>query len=372
MPDIFGKEHHDYKHRLMLEERGELELAQRAWSRQSGAPPHNFNALGSFDAGMVTRADMTAQSIGFMTNNLQAVQAQTLEILYTEDRTMEMVPVKTDIPEGYASYSYRVIDRVGRGRFIDFDGSTAPSANVGVRLVSYPLEYAGILAEWTLEDLRRAMVTGIPLDTETIIAAMKGAMDHIESVAFTGDATKDFVGLTNLPTTGDNAVSLTTIPAQTGGYIMATSEPNDIAIQLQNLITNLVVNTAEVFGRTIKRGCCVYLPIRQAAKVVNTRLPDIQMTIWDFVKTNNSWTNYTGEPLTLKWLAELEDAAPMDNQDRMIIAVKEPLVMEMPIPIMPRITQMIPQPYGICGPVEYKIGGLNVKIPTSVQYVDNI
>lgn len=368
MPDIFGREVHDYSHLSMLAERGALDDAQRAWEAESGLPRHNFRALGSGGAGdgLASRFESNTQALGFVTNNLQAIQAGIEEILYTEDRTTEMVPVFSGVPEGAATYAYRVIDRVGRGRFIDYDGSSAPSANVGVRLVPYALQYAGIVPEWTVEDLRRAMFTGIALDSETMEAAARGAKDHIETIAFEGDAQRDFVGLTNLPITGTNAVTHTTtsraISAMTGDQLVEF---------LQEQVTLIVTTTEEVFGRTIRGDLCIYLPIEQATKVANHRLVDINQSVWSYFASHNTWQSYTGRQPMLKWLAEL-DGAGSSNDDRMIIAVKDRRIMEMAIPIMPRVLTTLNKGYSICAPVEYKLSGLNVKRPTSIIYVDGV
>lgn len=370
MPDIFGREIHDYTHLSMLQRRGMLDetlrlRAQEATYRSGHAtPPHSFTTLGM--NGMTSRDESNAQALGFLTNNLQAVQSGLDEIFYTQDRTAEMVPIISNIPEGAATYAYRVIDRAGRGRFIEFDGSTAPSANVSVRLVPYGLEYAGIVPEWTMEDLRRAMFTGVPLDGETMDAAARGAKDHIEEIAFKGDANRNFVGLTNLPTTGDRAVnhsnSTATIDSMTG---------DDLVIFLQKQVTKLVEDTAEVFGRTIVGDMCIYLPISQATKVTNHRLTDINMSVWSYFENHNTWYSYTKRKPMLKWLSELKGAGT-SNSDRMIIALKDTKIMELAIPFYPRVLTTINKGFTVCAPMEYKMSGLNVKRPSSIYYTDRV
>lgn len=367
MPDIFGREAHDYAHLQVLNERGMLDQAQSLWARSAGRPPHNFNALQprGWD-GMWSRDESNAQALGFLTNNLQAVQAGLDEILYTQDRTAEMVPIITNVPEGAATYAYRVIDRAGRGRFIDFDGSMAPSANVGVRLVPYGLEYAGIVPEWTMEDLRRSMFTGVPLDSEVMKAAARGAKDHIEEIAFIGDAKRGFYGLTNLPTTGDSAVN-----RSNAASTISAMDGDALVVFLQEQVTKIVEDTMEVFGRNIQGDLCIYLPISQATKVTNHRLVDVNMSVWGYFCGNNTWANYTGKKPMLKWLQELKGAGT-SNSDRMIIAMKDTRIMEMAIPIYPRVLTTLNYGFYVQAPMEYKISGLNVKRPSSIYYVDRV
>ena len=106
MPDIFGQEPEDYavvRHLRSLpnEEYGnEWERHVAAHSQRFPAfnPGHNFRAMGSGrnDADLAmygqlgamlpeshTRATEDAQAVGFLTNNLLAIQTQVDEIMYT-------------------------------------------------------------------------------------------------------------------------------------------------------------------------------------------------------------------------------------------------------------------------------------------------
>jgi len=376
MADIFGREMHDYQHMMDLQRMGLLAQAQSEWTRTRGAPAHNFQALEQFSAGlgqMHVRAEENAQAVGFMTNNLQAIMSMVEEILYTRERLTEHVPVITNVPEGADTYSYRVVDHVGRGRFIEFDGTSAPTATAGQFLVPYALRYAGIIAQWTMEDFRRARMAGMALDTESLEAATTGAMNHIEEVAFVGDDQRGMKGLTNLP--------VPTIDQEPTGsqvrLVSATDRVQDLTademvVFLQEHTTDVIERTKEVFGRTLTGELCIYMPIGAAAAVNETRLPDTDKNVWQYFAANNSWMGYTSRPPMLKWLAELESAGTVaaGNNNRYIWALKDPRVMEMAVPIMPRILTIQDTGFAICAPMEYKISPLNVKRPSTITYVD--
>lgn len=374
MADIFGREMQDYKHLQYLESSGRLAVAKQEWAQQRGYPPHDFNALDTFQAmPFFTRVEENAQAVGFLTNNLQAIMAIVDEVLYTRDRLTEMIPLAMDVPEGVATYSYRVVDRAGTGRYISFDGTDAPDATISQTLVAYTLEYAGIVPRWTMEDFRRAQVTGLPLDSLTIESGIKGAMNHIEQVAFTGDKSKNQVGLTNLPVPTINQ----TPTGNQVNYISTTDQVQSLTADqqitfLQQHTTNIVEDTAEVFGGTIEGDLCIYMPISAAASVANTRVPDTGMNTWDYFRRNNTWTSYTGREPMLKYLQELDTAGAVSSggNDRYIWALKDRMVMEMAIPIMPRILSILNEGYSVSAPIEYKISGLNVKRPRSITYID--
>lgn len=386
MPDVFGRTPQSYRHFDALIAQKCLDeylegRAQRASERIGIAVPrHDLNVR-------VTRsAEGNAQVLAWATNSIEAIQSMIDEVFYTEDRTAEMVPIESNIAEGAQTYAYRVVDRVGKGRFIEYDGTSAPSASVGVRLVPYQIAYAGIIASWTLQDLRAAMMTGVALDSETIMAATTGARDHIETVAFTGDDERGFKGLINQPTATSNKNRVTHVNAtaahtaegkSVGGdeSLISKLTPDEMVAFLQRYTTQVITSTKEVFGRTIMGDLCIYMPIAQAATLNETRLPDTGMNVWQYFAQNNSWSSYTGRAPTLKWLAELgEVTATVNNaaDTRAIWAVKSKQVMEMAIPIMPRVITVLNEGYRICAPLEYRLSGLNVKRPRSIIYVDGV
>lgn len=370
MADILGKQPADYVHYRNLHERGRLESHLRAKESR-----HNFRALGSVDGRLVTRAETNAQAVGFMYDNLDAISAQVDEILYTEFRLNEYIPMHTNVPEGVRMYSYVVSDRAARGAFIDQQGSMPTNARVGLRHLGYPLHYAGIMPEWNIEDVRYAMTAGVALDTEIIRAATEGCMDHIEIVGLKGDDVRGLHGLTTLPTTGEGAVTKVTRTA--GDKLISAMNGEEITKMISAEVVKFITETKEVFGRRVKSPLCVYLPIVQAALVTEAQMTSIHTdhTAWSYVANNNAWTRYTGKPLQLKWLEELDGAgtdASNNACDRMIIAINDRMVMEMAMPFGPRPLTVQHVDYRVQAPMEYKISGLNVKRPAGIRYIDRI
>ena len=408
MPDIFGREAQQYQHLQALSRAGLLQqqLSQRA--AQAGDPPHDFHSLGrgfgqvGFGVrpggdGMLSRNEANAQAVGFLTNNLQALHSQIEEILYTEFRLPGMVPIITNVPEGAKTYAYRVVDEAGLGQFIENNGDSAPNANVAQRIVAYKLRYGGIVPSWTLEDLRNAAMTGIPLDTHTINAGMTGALNHIEQVAFTGIPEEDQAGgdadvidvpgLINMPHQNSNPVGLVRqeLLALPAGAVDG-DDPEDgffggsTAEELRNMIVDrigqVITDTEEVFGRTIRSGMCIYLPRAKYNYLTSTPFGDNRdKSVWDFIKMYNPWTEETGETPMLKSILELKNAGEDRSgtrTHRMVIAINDMRVWEMAIPIYPRVITTIFLGYDVKAPMEYKISALNLKRPSTIRYIDGI
>jgi len=363
MPDILGREQSDYKLYDAMEKKKLFDAHMHQLATRGRM--HNFDALPSRNnpARMpFNDTEANAQAMTFLTNNLQAVQAFVEEILYTDFRLDDYFPILTTIPEGATTYSFKRTNSYGRGKFIDNSGREANSASVSLENIPYGLNYAGIIPSWTLEDLRAAAFAGIPLDTKTIAAGTEGCLDHIEIVGLVGDSSRGLVGLTNS----------SDIPAANELKTIANMTPDEMVEFVQRNVSGIISQTAEVMSRVIKTGLTLYLPLAQETLIGDTKLSDdASKTVWEYVKTNNQWTRRTGQELKMVTVAELAGAGA-GGTDRALFGFNHERIMEMAMPIQPRVIQTINTHFGVDAPMEYKISGLNVKRGSAMRYADSI
>ena len=375
MPDIFNRNPEDYVFRRYIDEAGQLDAHERALQQRFGIGlRHDFDALGSGAPLELQRADEWSQSIGYLTNNLLAIQSMADEILYTRNRLRHLIPINSMIPEGAETYAVRVIDYVGEGDYITHDGTDAPNATASQRIEPWFVDEGGIDAKWTLSDLRNAMFTGFALETETLDAAMRGAMNHMERVALTGDAARGYSGLTNLPTTGRNAV---TSAAALATFAASTGEAMRDAINDE--INSLITDSDEVFGGVITSGLTIYLPTYQFGLASSRFVGDNEeVTVMAAVKRDNPWKHHVaqygegmGGDVMFKSVIELNDAAGA-NSDRMVTTLQDQRIFEMGVAIEPRVVRIMDQGRTMCAPIEYKFGPLFVKRPKQIRYLNGI
>ena len=365
--DIFGREPHNYPHYSAMQQAGVFDEQMRAISEVTGQPPHDFNALGAGVPSSLSRAEPNAQALGFVMNNLIAIQAVPDAVLYRSLRIMDLIPFNMAIEEGAVTYGVVVEDYAGEGAYVTNDGTDVPRVNVAQRLVPHGLDLAGIDAPWTLEDVRRAMMIGTPLQTRLLEAATMQAMKHIERVGLRGDVPRGYTGLTNLAT-GTGKVTLTTA---TRTWAASTAE------QIREFVTaaigKVIEDTDEVFGSgQMQSGLCVYLPVAQYNKITSDPIGDnAARTIWAYIKAYNPWTERTGQLVELKSVSELNQAGA-SSADRMIVAVKDNRVMEMGVPFLPRVLNVWNKGREVVAQLEYKFGPLFVKRPTTILYFDGI
>ena len=374
MPDIFGRHQEDYESVAAYVDGGQWEARQQAMAqvRPQSQPLHSFDALGHGVPDMYQRAEPNAQAVGFMTDNLLAIQTMVDEILYLKYRLPDYIHLNMNIAEGADSYGVRIIDRTGRGEFITNTGTDAPVARVSQRLEQHNLHYAGIDAEYTVEDLRNAMFAGIPLDSAVIEAAVDGALEHMEAVGLSGSTVLPASprGLINWATgTGNDQVNLATQGANNTFDDLTGMGIRDV---INDDISWVIETTQETLSTNITQGMSIYLPTQQFNRLVTRFVGDNQeVSVMRGILMDNPWTFRTGSEVMFKSVPELNNAGA-SNTDRMVIACKDPRVFEMGVSIPPRVLRVLDQGRNICAQIEYKFSSMFMKRATTVRYRDAI
>lgn len=341
--NIFGKTEDQYLHLKKLKDAGLYDSHMKALKTK------------------FTDAAEPSQGFGFATNNLQAIQSEIEEVLYLNFRLDKFVPINTSIPEGADSYAYRVRNSYGKAGFIDSYGKNASRADVSYELLSSVILQGGIDAMWSLQEVRSAKFGGIPLQTDTIDAATRACMDHIESVGLLGDSEKGFEGLVNN----------SDIPTTTAGSTLAAS--TDPVKDINDNINKIIVDTNTIASNRITTGLTIYFPVTQYNFMATNPYGDNKdKSLLEYLSRFNAWTAQTGNPIKFESVSELAGAGA-GSADRMLIGFNEKSVMEMANPIMPRVIK-IDNSNGrlFLAPLEYSISQLNVKRPGACLYVDGI
>ena len=371
MPDIFGREPEDYAviRQMREDETWDRYQEGNAERRPHATPMHDFDALGSGVPAAHERAAEDQQALGYLTNNLLALQSAADEILYTDYRLDEFLSINTDIDEGARTYGVRVRDRVGRAQRITAPGFEAPSATASETIVDVPIHWYGLDAEWSVDELRGAMMAGTPLDTESIEAAVTGTMETMEAVGLTGG---DYAekGLLNQPITGTGAVNHNPLGVN---MTFAEQTPDGIRTLITGEISKVIEESKETLGRNINMGMTVYLPGLQYDLLTSRYIGDnAERTIMRTLMEDNPWTHFTkGQPLNIERVLEL-DGIGQTSSDRMVVALKHPRICEMGVSIMPRVLRILDKGRVICAQVEGKFSSVFMKRPQNVYYTDMI
>ena len=235
---------------------------------------------------------------------------------------------------------------------------SAPNATVSQALVTVPMFYNGLDAAWTIDELRGAMFGGLPLETQSMEAAVTGSLEKMEAVALTGSSYTYTTGLINHNTTGTDPVNV-----ETQGVSMTFSDLT--SEQTRTLInTNIswvIENSAETLGRNISMGMTVYMPGDQYDLRTTRYLGDYaERTNMRGLVEDNPWTHFTGgSPINIARMLELDAARnPGSATDQMVVWLKHPRVAEIGVSIMPRVITILNEGRDMVAQVESKYSNL--------------
>jgi len=367
MPDIFGNTAESYELVRALQEAQAWNRYEEDMAQQCGFinPTHDFSALESGIPVEFQRASQDQQAVGYLTNNMLAIQTFIDEILYTRYRLPQFVSINTSIPDGARTYGVRIRDYVGEAERISGPGWEAPSATASESIITHPIFWYGIDGEYSIDELRGAMFQGFPLDTETVEAGTRGAMNKMEKVGLIGEY--NYPGLFTLPTTGDEAVV---------HYTADEKFENMTSIEIRNLISlqmsRVIQMTEETIGRDISDGMTVYLPGPQYDLLSTKYIGDnARMTIMKSLMEDNPWKHFSGKGFSFQRVLELSGRGA-SNTDRMVIGLKNSRIAEMAVPISPRVLRTMDKGRVVCVQIEAKFGPLFVKRPNTIIYMDGV
>jgi len=310
------------------------------------------------------QAEALTAAYGLVSNNLQAISAESDEILRRDFQLNEFVPINQNVPEGATSKATNIVNRHGKGKFITKNGKNVERAEASVNRVAYPISYAGVMAAWSIQELRESLFSGMSLSNETLRAAIEACNDHIQEVGFVGDADEGFEGILN---GSDVPIFAGPVPDWT------TATGDEIVAFVQLLISTIGDASNEVFYRRFRNGDLqMNLPTVAFDILANTRYGDnADHTLGKFIKENNPWKERTGRDLVIKSLPEARDAGA-SGEARLSLYPKDSRVLEMDMPIAPRPVNVLPVAYGVETPYEYSMSGVNWKRGTLAMYADGI
>lgn len=298
-------------------------------------------------------------ALGFVRSQTTHVETEVYRTRYADIQYPQLIPVDFSAHPFAKTVTYTSTNKAGEAKWLNGNAGDIPRADVEMTQFETPVFSAGIGYGWGWEEINQAQMLGIALSNEKAMAARRAAEEFIDRIALQGDATKGFTGgLFNHP-------NVTATAAATGDW--ATATPDEIlgdlnqALQLVNTATNTII-----YADTL------ILPFSKWNLIGSRRLTDTGMTVLEFFRRNNIYTATNGAPLRMSTGRGLETAG-ISADARMIAYRRSPEVMKLHIPMPHRFLPVF-QKDGLNWEVPgvMRLGGLDVKLPGEVAYVDGI
>ncbi len=320
-----------------------------------------------------------AATTAFFLRDLTEVMGRTFDVKYPDLKARQILPVFTGVDPGAEGYVWRQYDRKGVANVITDYAADMPSAEVVAQEFQSRCLSLGASYNYSIMDLRRARMAGIPLETRKALAARRSMEQAIEQIAF--------FGLSQVPGSGASQAIQFAPTAQNTSDPMAmygfTNFPGLVLMQTTNnwkLATTSVSTIVSDFN-------AMFLSVINTSLGVHT--PDtvvLPMSIWAQLSTTARSTTFTDDTVlqylqkenpwlkAVYWSTMLEtaglkqDGSTPGPRIMLLERNEENLQLVIPQEFEQLPPQMVNMTYKI--PCHCRIGGLRVSYPKSIVALD--
>lgn len=320
-----------------------------------------MNKVLRWDAQAARNWQFDAQaSMGFVVSQTAHIEAGVNMLTYPDIQYPDLIPVDTSAHPFAKTITYYSGDIVGRAKWINGQADDIPIAGAELNKHETAIQMAAVGYGYGFEELGQAMMLGYPLTDTDAKAARRAYEEFVDGVAFIGDTTKNFAGFIN------NAL-VTPVAATFGDWGGTGSTPEQIIHDFNQGIRLSWSNT-----NFTSLADTVLLPFLKLDYLASVVLPSTTTTLLQFIKANNTYSATTNRPLVIRGVRGL-DTAGVGPTNRMIAYRRSPEVLKMHIPMPHRfLPAWQAGPLRIEVPGVFRLGGVDIRRPKEVNYIDGI
>jgi hypothetical protein len=210
---------------------------------------------------------------------------------------------------------------------------------------------------YSIQEIRRAQMAGMPLESRRAMTARQAIDDKIDAIAWSGDTASNLSGFI-----GYSGISEYTVTSGTGGLKTWASKTADEILKDMNGAVHYVVEATN----GIEQPNTMLLPLSQYNLIQTKRLGDgSDETVLSYYLKTNQYIK------RIEWVVEL-DGAGAGSTDRVVVFVNDAmhLTLELPAPFETFEADKKGMEYSI--PCMARTAGMIVYYPASVAYFDGI
>jgi hypothetical protein len=309
--------------------------------------------------------DAPQQALGFLISQTSYIESEVVKTKYPDVQYPLLTPVDTSATEWAKSVTYFSSDQAGQAQWFHHEASDIALADISHEKHETGVEMAGIGYRYTLEELGQAMmIPGTNLSADRASAARRAYEEFVDNIAMRGNTDKGWTGLIN-------SAAVTPIPAIADGTgtapAWAVKTFDKIMRDVNDALTGIYTATL-----TVEMADTVLLPIPQLTSLSQMQIPNTTMTVLEWIKKYNIYTMTTGGEIVFRGVRGLEKAG-VNGDGRMVVYRRDPQVLKLHIPMPHRflpVWQRGPITFDVPG--IFRLGGLEVRRPAAVRYVDGI
>lgn len=296
-------------------------------------------------------------ALSFVVEQNAHVEQKVNKTIYPEITYQTLVPVDTSAHPFTQTVIFYSSDMFGKADWINGNADDVPMAGTDRTMHQSSVYTAAIGYGYGWEEVNQAIRQGVNLQADDAVAARRAYEEMVQRVAYTGDTSKNMKGLLNYPGIAIQAAA---------GKIETLTED-----QILEAVNNLILATATATLYSSIADTVLFSPT-VLNYMATKRLGDTQSTLLEFIRKNNTYTAMTGQPLTIRALLQLANAGTA-NASRTIAYRRSDDVMKMHIPMPHRFLQVWQRgPLSWEVPGVFRLGGLDIRKPVEVRYLDGL
>jgi hypothetical protein len=310
--------------------------------------------------------DAQQSAYNFVVNQTTTIEREVVKIQYPDVQYPDLVPVDTNTGnEWVKSITYMSQDMVGRADWFHHTALDVPIAELAREKFERGMEMAAIGYRYTLEEVAQAMNTpGLNLAADKATACRRAYEEFVDQVALRGSVPKGMQGVIN-----SSLVTATTAPADgaAGATTFASKTNEQVIRDFNSALTGIAAGTNWLYYADT-----VLLPPGVLVGLAGRIIQYSSMTLLDWIKQYNVLTVQTGRPLTLAGVRGLETAGA-GGISRMVAYRRDPQVLKMWIPMRHKflpVWQRGPMVFDVPG--IFRIGGVEIRMPAAMRYLDGV
>lgn len=304
--------------------------------------------------------------LAFMISQATSLESEIRKIRYVDIQYPGLAMVDTSASAWAKSITYFSEDMTGEVGWFSNMAQSVPYSDVFRTKHEVRVEMLAAGYKYNLEEINQAMmVPGESLSNRRAMAAKRKVEEFIDNLFLMGDTTKGWLGLLNQA----GAIVNRTDVAGNNANARLWSGKDDEAILMD---INTLLNGVYEESDTVELADTLLLPPEAWALLSYKRLTDSSMTLLQWVRTANSYTAKTNQPLNIREVVPLKRMGS-GGTGRMVAYRNAPDVvrfhMPMPHTFFPvrQINVMEYEVAGIC-----RVGGLEVMLPKAMRYADGM
>jgi len=310
--------------------------------------------------------DAQQTAYNFVVNQTTAIESTVVKMQYPDVQYPDLVPVDTATGnEWVKSITYFSADMMGRADWFHHAALDVPIAELAREKFERGIEMAAIGYRYTLEEVASAMNTpGLNLTADKASACRRAYEEFVDNLALRGSVPKAMQGLIN-----SSLVTATTAPADgaAGATTFASKTNQQVIRDINSAMMGIATGTNWLYYADT-----ILLPPAVLVGLAGRIIEYSSMTLLDWIKQYNVLTVQTGRPITLAGVRGLETAG-LGGISRMVAYRRDPQVLKMWIPMPHRflpVWQRGPLVFDVPG--IFRLGGVEIRLPAAMRYLDGI